>query len=429
MQEHDFQLSLSQLNIQNFATFKDQSINFNDQFNAIIGETGSGKSLILDAIQLILGHRATKKLIRKGFEFAIVEAVFSCNKTNLKPYFNDIGFPFEDEIVIKRVLYKNGKTKSFLNMQSCSLGTLIDFSRKFIDLVGQFENQKLLSDDYQRQLLDNFSQAKPLLTKYQSSYIKLNATQKELADLKQIEADHSQKMDYLSFQINEIETLSPSVDHELELLEKKKAFQSKEENKKTIAKINSYFEGSSTTRGLNEQLGAVANLISSPLVTSDDISSFLNAKEIINDLSYKINSSFNDDLDEQELDTVLDELDEYQKLKRKFNVSTTELVAKYHAFLVERDQISNVSESIELLKTKEAMLREDAFQIAQKLHELRVKQSIKLSTKLTAEIQKLKMNRAKVVIEVSKQDFLTINGFSSIAFTVQTNPGENFYKI
>ena len=114
------------------------------------------------SFQLIFGQRADKKLIRKSSDFCSVEAVFKCSGTENKNYFFEMGYPYEDEIIVKRVIYKSGKSKSFLNHQSCPLSTLVDFSKKFIDLVGQFENQKLLSREYQIQLLDFRGCANPL---------------------------------------------------------------------------------------------------------------------------------------------------------------------------------------------------------------------------------------------------------------------------
>src|SRR6218665_3345707 len=108
-------LYLKSLNLQNFATFENQEIQFDIKFNAIVGETGSGKSLILDALQIIFGARADKKLIRKSAEFATIEAVFSSNDSTIKKYFHDIGHPFEgDEVVVKRIIFANESSKSYL---------------------------------------------------------------------------------------------------------------------------------------------------------------------------------------------------------------------------------------------------------------------------------------------------------------------------
>ena len=110
------QLTLKDLNLTNFATFSNQRIKFDNNFNAIIGETGSGKSLILEALQLILGARADRKTVRNGFDYAIVEASFSSDSKSIKAYMDELGYPFDnDEIVIKRIIYNNGKTKNYIN--------------------------------------------------------------------------------------------------------------------------------------------------------------------------------------------------------------------------------------------------------------------------------------------------------------------------
>ncbi|MBY0415230.1 MAG: AAA family ATPase, partial [Bdellovibrionales bacterium] len=162
-------LYLKSLNLQNFATFENQEIQFDIKFNAIVGETGSGKSLILDALQIIFGARADKKLIRKNAEFATIEAVFSSNDPIIKKYFHDIGHPFEgSDIVVKRIIFANESSKSYLNFQSCSASLLVAFSKRFVDLVGQFENQKLMSEDYQLVLLDSYSGLSQDIRDYQA---------------------------------------------------------------------------------------------------------------------------------------------------------------------------------------------------------------------------------------------------------------------
>src|SRR5690554_5580764 len=108
-------LRLLTLNLQNFATFEDQVVRFGDKFNAIVGETGSGKSLILDALQLVLGQRADKKIIRKSCDFACVEAIFVTEDPAIKEKFLELGHPYEDEIVVKRIILKSGSSKAYLN--------------------------------------------------------------------------------------------------------------------------------------------------------------------------------------------------------------------------------------------------------------------------------------------------------------------------
>ena len=151
-------LYLRKLTIQNLGIIDQQIVHFSPKFNAIIGETGSGKSLILDAIELIIGFRGDKKLIRKDADFLVVEGIFSTEDQSIKEFFSEAGYPFEDDCSIKRILYPNGKSKTYVNQQLSTQQFVKTFARKYIDLVGQFENQKLLSSEYQLKLLDLYAQ-------------------------------------------------------------------------------------------------------------------------------------------------------------------------------------------------------------------------------------------------------------------------------
>ena len=132
-----------------------------------------------------------------------------------------MGYPYEDEIVVKRIIYKSGKSRSFLNHQSCPLSTLVEFSKKFIDLVGQFENQKLLSREYQIQLLDSFGGITPLTLSYSkmTSYCLKLKRAEELS--KSLIEEEQQKKDFINFQIQEIKSLNPEVEDEEKLIKLK----------------------------------------------------------------------------------------------------------------------------------------------------------------------------------------------------------------
>ncbi len=424
-------LYLSSLSLKNFATFEDQAINFDTGFNAIVGETGSGKSLILDALQLILGHRADKRTVRNTFEFAIVEGVFTCTDIEIKNYFDQNNFPYDqDEIHIKRIIYKNGKSKAFLNHQSCQLATLTKFAKRYIDLVGQFENQKLLSSNYQLLLLDQFSVNETLKSEYSNVFNHLIQNTEELKSIENKKLEITQKLDYLTFQISEFEKLNPSSEREIELVEKKRSLQNLEENKISVDKLNQLFDGGDhNLPGLLDLLNQVEREITDKLLDKESIEQFFNAKEALNDINYKINSSVDFDYSDEDLEAVLDELDLYQKLKRKYQASTDELINIYHGFIQERKELENLTDSVDILKDKIKDLRNTCINLSDKLHERRVKYSQNLSEALTKEVQNLKMSGATVKIEVTKLDELNSNGQSSISFLAETNPGEGFFKI
>ena len=416
-------LNLSNLTLNNFATFTNQSIEFTSEFNTIVGETGSGKSLILDALQLCFGSRADKNLVRKDADFASVEVSFTFEGEEIKEFFDGLGYPVEEEINIKRIIYANGKSKSYLNFSACSLSILSNVARQFIDLVGQFENQKLLSDSHQLMLLDEFSKNKNLYDQYSLEFDKLKTLQHKLTEL-QIQKDNSlQRKDFLHFQINEIEELSPSLDDEVLLKKQKDKIINLEENKKTFERANYIL--CESEYNLLEQI----SLLERDFHNNEDISDKLaEAKSLLEDVSYSISTSHQDD-EEADLDSILERLDSYQKLKRKYRVETKELIDLLEDFKSEYNSINNIDDQIEDVIRSLNNSTDKCHQLATKLHDARMKNAAILSQKLSKLIQKLNMEGAIIDFRISKKEELTATGFSGLKIYAQTNPGEGFYPL
>lgn len=428
--KNSFELSLFELSLTNFATFQNQTIYFHNQFNSIIGETGSGKSLILEALQLILGQRADKKIIRKDCEHAIVEAIFKCQCQRIKNFLDQLGFPFEgEEIIIKRIIYKNGKSKTFLNFQSCSLQTLISFAKQFVDLVGQFENQKLLSSKYQLELLDNYSSLQSDLETYKEVYQSLVKTQEEYEQVLQKSQEIAQRADYINYQLNEIEKLSPTIEEEDELISQKKHFQTVEQNRSLIEEINYLFDGNEMGGGVLSLLKKLENSLHPDLFNESQINEFHTAYDIIKDLSYSLNTKQEVEVNEEDFYAIIDRLDQYQKLKRKFHTDTEGLIEIYENFKLERDEFHNHEESLSIYKTRIAELSKQAETIAVNLHTKRNKFANDLSLELTQAIQMLNMPGATIKIKVTKLEHLTASGFSKVEFHAETNPGEGLHSV
>lgn len=423
-------LYLKSLNLQNFATFENQEIQFDIKFNAIVGETGSGKSLILDALQIIFGARADKKLIRKNAEFATIEAVFSSNDLKIKNYFNEIGHPFEgDEIVVKRVIFANESSKSYLNFQSCSAALLTAFSKRFVDLVGQFENQKLLSEDYQLILLDSYAGLNNDIADYQNLYSQLASFKKDFAELLNEKNIRAQREDYIRFQLEELEKLSPSIEDEQELLKKKDMILNVEKRQTTLGALASAISDDDVNL-----LGLLKSCLNraekNPGIVSEDIITKLyDVKSILEDVSYDLSKDLNANLDEENIEEIVDRIDFYQRLKRKFGGSTEEMIKTFREFSVELNSFSQVDDKISLISKKINDLEIRCATFAEELHNIRLQKSHELSVELTSKVQELKMNGAKLILSVSKADQLGPKGFSKIDFIAETNPGEGFFKV
>ena len=422
---------LKKLIIQNFATFKNQAIHFKPGFNAIIGETGSGKSLVLDALQLILGGRADKKVVRRETEFSLIEAVFFCSDLKVKSFLEEEGFPLEgQEIVIKRLIYKNGITKNYINHLSCTVTFLSLFSRKFIDLVGQFENQKLLSESYQLHLLDQYAQQIPELDMYQQKLKILKQYKKEQAGLVQSKSFREQRLDYLIFQLQEIEKLNPSSQDEEALLKKKNIIMSLERTQKISFQINESFDGSEDKSGLFETIKFLHHLFAKNAdIFGDKLDLLVEIDDKIHHLQNELNKKINSDTDPADLDVVLDRLDSYQNLKKKFGGTIESIQQTQVQFVNEKIQLEALDIDLNQIGHKISQLHLELEDLAGSLHQKRLKYSLDLEDKLSHRIRSLKMNGASIKIKIEKLDELTENGFSKAIFLTETNPGEGFFKI
>lgn len=422
---------LQRLSLNNFATFENQSIEFDNNFNAIVGETGSGKSLILDALALIFGSRSDKKLIRKGSDQAIIEAVFACDDERIKNYFDTIGHPvLDNEVVVKRIIYSNGKSKAFLNFGSSQVQMLGEIAKRFIDVVGQFENQKLLSTDYQLVLLDQFCQHQNKVETYQERYKSLVDKKGALEELETKHREIALTKDYLEYQISELDKLSPTVEEEEALIKKKDILMNREKFlglKDSFLKILSEDEDSALTKlhYLSGQANKNGNLFSTefPNKLADAIS-------ILEDLSFELSSESSDlSDDEDSIEVIIDKLDSYSKLKRKFNLSTQELSDHLEKLREELSAYNDIDLDLAKIKKEIDLLSKELRVLATDLHSERAKRAKSLEMKLTKMVQGLNMEGATIRLEVSQTNDLGPKGITAIEFMAQTNPGEGFYRV
>lgn len=423
-------LFLKSLRLQNFATFENQEIEFNIKFNAIVGETGSGKSLILDALQIIFGARADKKLIRKSADFATIEAVFVSYDSSIKNYFNEIGHPFEgNEIVVKRIIFANESSKSYLNFQACSANVLTAFSKRFIDLVGQFENQKLLSEDYQLVLLDSYAGLNNDINDYQAIYNQLALLKKDFQELLHEKSTKAQREDYIRFQLEELDRLKPSIEDENELSKKKDFILNIEKRQQVLSSMASAISDDEINI-LSLLKACLVKAEKSHGIVSEEITAKLyEVKSLLEDVSYDLSKDLNASIEEENLEEIIDRLDTYQKLKRKFGGTTEEMIRTYGEFRAELDSFFQVDDKISLVSKKIVDLETRCTSFASELHNIRIQKAESLSQELTKKVRDLKMNGASLKINVLKNDTLSAKGFSKIDFIAETNPGEGFFKV
>lgn len=423
-------LILESLNMKNFATFADQTIDFEKGFNSIVGETGSGKSLILDALNLIFGSRSDKKLIRKGADFSIVEAIFNVQDESIKEFFFNLDLPYEDDVVIKRVIYKNGKSKAYVNFQQCSINTLADLSKRYIDLVGQFENQKLFSEKYQLRLLDEYCQNNKLVKSYIEQFDEYTYKCNHLTTLIDKQSNLLQHKDFIKFQLEELIQLSPSLEDEFELNRQKNFILDQEQNSKSLSEINEIFDGNIQQSGLLALSNRLSKVVSSiKSIDHKKIDNVESLNELVKELSYSLNQSMTLEDTNINIDEVISRLDLYTKLKRKYNTDTDGLVKKMNDLSNESINLGQVDQEIEKTKGEIDKLSLLLFEKANNLHKKRVQGAKELSALLTKQVQELKMTGAQLLIDLNTTNTLGTNGITTLSFTAETNKGEGFFKV
>ena len=422
---------LKTLVIQNFATFKNQSIEFEQGLNAIVGETGSGKSLVLDALGLILGGRADKKIVRKDTDTACVEARFICHDEKIHKHFQQEGYLIEDnEIIIKRLISKNGTTKNYINHQSCTVSVLANFANMYIDVVGQFDNQKLLSDQYQLSILDQFSKNEDLVAEYQRSLIEHKSILRTIKELEESQEKRHQRLDYLNYQLDEITRLNPSSQDEEELIRKKNVFQNLEKSQRLKGQIEEIFDGTDGVPGLQSLMKSLSHLV---LKNTDQLTELteriITIDEELASIQQELNSKLDLEIDPNEYEEALERLDFYQRVKKKFSGTVEGILQAQIDFLKEKSQLEELDIDLNDVSKRKDIVYKNLESLAQKLHQAREKMAPKLATELTKKIRSLNMSGATVELKIESVNEFQEAGKSKIQFLAETNKGEGYFKI
>lgn len=421
---------IKSLLIQNFATFKNQSISFRPGLNVIVGETGSGKSLVLEALQFILGARADKKIIRRETDFCLLEACFHCTDQKIQHFFQAEGFPIEgNDVVIKRIISSNGNSKVYVNHSQANLALLSNFAKSYIDLVGQFENQKLLSPGYQLSILDHYGSLDPLVDRYQGIYLRYRDLVAEKEALEKSRSERDQRLDYLNFQIAEIERVSPGKEEEEILLMKKEKILNLEKSQKLQGLFQQILEGDDS-QGLRSLLNQFSTLLTRNKENWPQlIEKQMLAVDLIEEIIDEVNRTLDSEVDPEELTSVMEKIDDYQKLKRKFGGSIEHVLNSLQEFSQEKNLLESQEITLGESEKKLSLLEAELRSVGKLLHEKRVSCAKKLEADLTKKIRDLRMKGATLRIRLEESKEFTPRGSSRISFEAETNLGEGYHPV
>ncbi len=422
---------LQTLSIKQFAIIDELDINFSDGLTVMSGETGSGKSIIIDAIGQLIGMRASSDYVRHGEKKAIIEGIFDIDESKdainiLESLAIDVD---EDFLLVKREIFSSGKSICRINNQTVTLQDLRKVMQELLDIHGQHETQSLLKQKYHLQLLDDYADNhySDLLNQYQLSYNQYKNKRKELEELESADQALLQRLDLMKFQLEEL-TEASLKEGEVDQLESDiKRIQNSE---KLNLALNNAHQVLTDESAIPDRLYELSNY----LQTINDIvpEKFVRLKEDIDQFYYMLEDAkheiydemANTEFDEQVLNEYESRMNLLNNLKRKYGKDITELIAYQSKLANEIDKIENYEQSTSQLREEIKTLYNEVIDIGKKLSQERRRVARELRDHIVSEIQNLQMKDANLEISFKPLDEPTIEGIEFVEFLISPNRGE-----
>ncbi|MGE5627499.1 MAG: DNA repair protein RecN [Solirubrobacterales bacterium] len=423
---------LLQLNIKNFALIESLSISFDKGFNVFSGETGAGKSILIDAINYVLGSKFNKDFIRTGENKTFVEAVFTIENEKTMSILNELGIEYEDMIIIERETFQSGKSIIKVNGRSMLVSNLKKLTSNLLDIHGQHENQNMLDSSNHIHYLDYFGEdsIKCELDKYTITYKSMNDVKTKINELSGTQGDNEKLVDFIKYQIDEIKSAKLIVGEE-ENLQSQISILTNSEKIGSILN-NSYsilYEGTNEATSVFDTLGTVIRDIKTIEGTHETLK---NISEELQNIYYSLEGaieeirSFKEDIyyDENELEQMNSRLFQISGLKKKYGKSIKEILEYLDKASIQYDELVNRTEIIEKLKNQEKELQEILNKQAQVIHKIRCDSAALLEKRIKNELNYIGLEKSIFKIEIAATDKFTPIGFDKVQFMISTNPGE-----
>lgn len=419
---------LQKLSIQNFAIIRQVEINLAKGLNVFTGETGAGKSIILDAIDLVLGARADiKGLDASGADKSIIEAEFLLDKKKFEPLFVQLDVDFDASTIIRREILSNGKSRSFINDTPVSLQQLRTLTSQLVSMHSQHENTELTERTFQFSLLDGYARVKPELAEYRSGYKLYRKNEQRMKELLEQQQQLIKEKDYLEFLLNEFESVNLRTDEEEKLEAELNLLSNAEsivqasflivvaiqENENSVAEVLTQIRNRlKQLENINGRIRELSTRIQSSIIELKDIA----------DEAADLKSSVT--ADEARMDEVNGRLNTIQGLKRKHGAANiAELLQEYEKIAQKHSEIGNIDEEIESLHKSNEALRLSLDRQAGQLHDKRVNAAGKLKSELEGSLRSLEMPNATVVFDLSEAGHLDEYGKTELKLLFTANLG------
>ena len=419
---------LEVLHIENIAIIEEADIRFEAGFNALTGETGAGKSIVIDAISAILGERTYRDVIRTGANRAFVSAIF----TNIPQYdwFSENQVEFDpQELQVQREIYADGRNVCRVNGRPVSVASLKKLGGRLINIHGQHDSQQLFDEENHLTYLDAFARDEQELEAYQQAFSAMQSVQREIQKLSMDESEKLRLVETLTFQIEEIRAANLVSGEEEQLKERRKVLQNAEKLSDALRMADEALYGGDSSDGAAGLLSNAEHALSRVSTISADMQTLY---QKISDLMYGVQDAadelraMRDNLSysEGELEEIEERLDAIHKLKRKYGASVEDVLA-YLADSEQRlDEIEFASDRIETLKKREAELQKETIRQGEILREKRLSAAQAMESRICDELHQLDMPKIRFVCEFTPQQPMQ-TGLDSVRFLMSANVGEN----
>ena len=426
---------LNYISIKNIVLIEKLELNFEEGFTVLTGETGAGKSIIVDAINLILGNRAEKRLIKKGKDEATVSALFTVRKDHeVIGLIHDNGIFFENEILLRRRILSNGRSQSFLNDEPISLNFMKEITSYLIEVNGQNDQSGLLENSNHINILDNWGN----LSKYTQDLALVYNLYKDKVDMyneykEKIKLFESNK-NHLAEDLEEIIQLDLKDNEVNKLIESKNYLMSIEKIKESLTQINFLLKGDAESKGIYESLSLSRKQILAILSLNKKLFNRLDdaLEKTIIELkeTEAILGECLDSIDENNLslDAIENRISLIKRIARKHNIEENEIVSLKDKFENKLNSIENSNQDLKIIEDEIKILRNEYKLNALKLSKLRHEASIKLSKFVNSEFPILKLESAKFNSSLNELDENNWkpNGIDKVIFKIETNKDSGF---
>ena len=421
---------LSQLYIENIAVIEKATIEFHQGLNILTGETGAGKSIIIDSMHGILGERTSKDMVRNGAESAFVSGLFTDLTDQAISKLRELGFEPEEDasVLVQRTIQAEGKSTCRINGRPATVSALKELGKTLMNIHGQHESYHLLSPELHIHYIDKSGDLNTLVREYRSVYQELKQIQSEIGAHATDEAEKLRRIDLLTYQIEELEQANLRENEKEELMERKTTMMHAEKIASAITAAKAALDGDESFDGVLSTLTA----ITASLQDSEQYLPALNPIiQKLHELSYGL-EDVSEALREQESQIEFDaselleietRLDLLYRLSIKYGQTTEEILAFLEKCRQELDQINHSEETLIQLNETYEILKEKAIQLAKKLSDKRKKTAEQFTKKVKHELQFLNMPGIEFQVEQERVP-LNSNGCDKIQFLISVNPGE-----